>query len=512
MKVTEKATPFLVLAETNRGFACYPHDHQFVADSMKQVPSYFRSAVMNRYNRIIRASGPEDANKFLSELACVGRDSPIDPQGTFASISDQARALARACKRSVREYANIDEAYCRAVVIAGNHGLTFHKGVTPNGAVKRICCEHWWAKRFKIFHRRLFEEFALKLYQISKFNQAYASNRAVEESKRQELRNAHLLAAMEAVSDLGDRVNLTELRERSLANPVNRRAELMARMSGFESYAISNQHVALFVTLTCPSRMHSVLSRSGAANPKYDQTTPREAHQYLNSVWRRIRAKWKRLYIDPYGMRIVEPQHDGTPHWHLMMFVDASRSDEAVEIFREHALRVDGNEGGASEHRVKVVPIDYEKGTATGYVAKYVCKNIDGVFNESDTSGLAGDDAAIRVGSWSKVWGIRQFQQFGGPPVSVWRELRRVDQESTEGVIGVAAKFADESDWEGYVETMGGIGTSRDLAPIKLEKVWSDKPGAYGDPSGEQTIGVTAGDDSVVTRSVSWTIERKAAP
>ena len=512
MRVLEKPKPYLHLMKINKGFACYPQDHQFVADCQKQIPNKYRSVLIQRYNDLIRSKGQEDANEFLSSLADVGRCAPIDPKSTFASISDQAHAIARACERSMRECDSIDESHSRAVGIIKNYGLTFHAGVTPLGAVKRVCCDSWWFKKLRFIHWQLLEEFAVKLRQVSKFAQVYASNGAVSENKRQKMRNADFLAAMEAVSELGDRIALSELRERSLANPANRRVELMARMSGFESYAISRGYVGLFVTLTCPSKMHPVLSRSGKANPKYDQTTPKEAHQYLMSIWTRIRAKWNRLSLKPYGMRIVEPQHDATPHWHLMMFVEASQANEVLEILREYALKVDGNEPGAAEHRVKVVPVDYQKGSATGYVAKYVCKNIDGVFNDEDTSGIDGTDAALRVNSWAKIWRIRQFQAFGGPPVGVWRELRRIGDAKIFGVLQEAATKADESDWEGYMDAMGGIEQGCESWPITLEKVWSDKTGAYGDPSGYRTLGLTSEDQTIVTRPIEWSIERKPAP
>tara|TARA_R110001583_G_scaffold138880_1_gene290616 strand:- start:44728 stop:45072 length:345 start_codon:yes stop_codon:yes gene_type:complete len=94
-------------------------------------------------------------------------------------------------------------------------------------------------------------------------------------------------------------------------------------------------------------------------------------------------------------------------------------------IISKYALQEDGNERGAKKHRFDMTSIDPEKGSAAGYIAKYISKNIDNDLYRNDAK-----PAASKIDAWSSLWGIRQFQQIGGPSVTVWRELRRL-QEST---------------------------------------------------------------------------------
>lgn len=46
----------------------------------------------------------------------------------------------------------------------------------------------------------------------------------------------------------------------------------------------------------------------------------RPANAYLVKTWVRARSALNRKGITPCGFRISEPQHDGTPHWHVLLF------------------------------------------------------------------------------------------------------------------------------------------------------------------------------------------------
>lgn len=404
-------------------------------------------------------------------------------------------------------------------------------GATEKEIIARAVDKGWWVRAIRKQHARRFEYAAIQLGFTGYHAGVYLSHESVERQARRNRQNAQLLAKTELENEHGQRFTLAELAELGVANKAIRRGELMTRIRGFEEIAQDLRHVGVFGTLTCPSKYHGVLSASGEPNPKYvafGSPTPRDAQRYLCQVWARARAALHREGIHAYGFRIAEPHHDGCPHWHMLMFVAPEQVERYEAILRKHALAEDGYEAGAEKNRVKFVRIDAGKGTAAGYIAKYIAKNIDGVgvgdhktvdgyFVTSDL--INGEEIvpSARVTYWSQTWGIRQFQQIGGAPVTVWRELRRVKADAVQRAPQVikdawlavqkiegSPEIAKQASWADYLRAQGGPVVGR-AGSIQIATRKTVVHGRYAIYEQDKPAGVyVAGNPMAVYESVRY--------
>lgn len=430
---------------------------------------------------------------------------PLD--ATDGHICDEAnKATERAMQLAsvYHQVADLREALGR---MASSYGITppDHKKHQDAPAIARMTCPMWWRRQLRRVHGQQVETAAIFLGYVNKRSECYASDNTVKRRAAQNRRNAASLEATTATNENGQEFTLAELAAKGTANKAIRRAELMTRIAGFERIAKDMGHAGLFLTITCPSRMHRYTT-AGSGQPvrnrKFDGTTPREANKYLVQVWARIRASLARQGVSLYGFRIAEPQHDGTPHWHLLVFHAQEKYEAISATVWKQALQDSGTERGATERRCDFKPIDPTKGSAAGYIAKYVSKNIDGYAIEKDLTGEDAITASARVEAWASTWGIRQFQQVGGPPVGPWRELRRVAAmpagapahlaDAYQAAQRVEATDTEElkaAAWDKYVQAQGGVFCGRDyLVRVTLQE--SDQVGRYGDQVAPKPIGV----------------------
>lgn len=382
------------------------------------------------------------------------------------------------------------------------------KGDTLAIRIKRISCMHWWRRQLRKVHARAIENGNIKLRFVQAKREPYASTDALRRCIWQEERNRLWMEATVLQNEIGDQFTLQELAEKSTSNKTIRRTELMTRIRGMEDYANEFGYMALFVTITCPSYFHATLRASGQVNPQYRGKTPRQAQDYLCKVWSQVRAKFDREGVTTFGLRVAEPHHDACPHWHLIMFVKPNQAGMAQSIIKHYALLDSPNEQGAQANRCNFKEITAEQGSATGYVAKYISKNIDGYKLETDLTGEPAITASQRVTAWSKTHGIRQFQAFGAGSVTVWRELRRIPsaniqdaQEHVKTAWHAAQKTMtslgeteQRADYASYLKAIGGAAIPRKHARIKLAKLHYDTPNKYGEPQGEKPIGIYSSD------------------
>jgi Bacteriophage replication gene A protein (GPA) len=430
-----------------------------------------------------------------------------------AEVCEKAENCADACATFARGLAP-NVAYRVVSSIAERHGVKIPQpthGKTVAGCVARLCDPRWWRRAIRASYARIAEDIERELGLVCRQKGIYASDDCVERRRQQRARNRNMLEAMIAVNELGECFTVAELSDRNTSNPSVRRAELMTRIRGFEEHAKHAGDVGHFITATLPSRFHCVHHESGTRNAKFDGSTIRDGQRYLCRQWARLRSRLDRLGISPYGFRIAEPHHDGTVHWHLLIFVEPSKSDAMIAAFKNYL----NPEGEPGDRRVDVKALDLVNGSAAGYVAKYVSKNIDGfgVGDDAEATGAKRDatETAKRVDAWASTAGLRQFQQIGGPPVSVWRELRRMKAGST-GAIEEARQAAEDQAWDRFCVVMGGMTCRAGDRPVRLHTGRGAKPGRYGEPIERQIKGIRSGAVIVPTRLHNWTFVRNPVP
>lgn len=374
-------------------------------------------------------------------------------------------------------------------------------------AIKRMLCERWWLRRLRRAYGRRCDGAAICAGVVKRGLWLYATQDGVERRGAQRRRNARAIGgAVVECEASGESLALAEVVEGSNANPEVKRAELMTRIKGCDAVAAENGDVAEFWTLTAPSRFHAqrIVGERAFINPSFSGASPKEGQKYLSKVWARARAAWKRRGLAVFGLRTAEPHHDATPHWHLICYGPAEELRLARWLLKRYAMQDCGWEDGAKKHRFTWLPLKGGRGGAC-YAAKYVSKNIDGkgLSEDIDREGQKKISASVkRVDAWASIWGIRQFQFFGCPPISGWRVLRRF--KGPVGVVGSkleeARRCADDSDFAGYwrAAVSGGLALIYRAAEGFTQ---------YGDAAASKIVGVSEGARRALLPVKVWAIK-----
>lgn len=401
-------------------------------------------------------------------------------------------------------------------------------------AILRITNADWWGRKLWRLRCEWRENQFRAIGVIHKKRMPYVSLDALNLWQEQRRKNREYFKAHELVDEDGNVASLENMVYASISNPVIRRHELMTRMAGVEMVAISRSDEGVFLTITCPSRFHANI-QNGHQNPKWDHSSPHQGQRYLCRTWAKAMSKLNRCGLRLYGFRVAEPHHDATPHWHVLLFMPPNDRKEIVSILREYFIAEDRAELGRNTGaRFKAKRLDPKKGSATAYVAKYISKNIDGyaLEGERDTeTGKPLKETAKFAMAWASQHSIRQFQPFGLPPVTVWRELRRLANQLTaaqketgtfkrgaaqlqDPAMDAVLAAADVGCFASYIEKQGGVLIPRERYTVRIAYEDAQEQNEYGETP-EKIFGVFSprlGELSrICTRLIKWKIRKKQA-
>lgn len=203
-------------------------------------------------------------------------------------------------------------------------------------AIARMFNDVWWRGRLRRIAAAWREHLQITVGNVSKKKHAYASKNCVTDWREQKRRTREFLKGLDLEDEDGNRISLIEKFDGSVANPAIRRCELMTRIRGFENICNELGYVGEFYTLTAPSKYHAT-TKAGYRNSKWNGASPSDTQNYLTGLWARIRAKLHREEIRIFGIRVAEPHHDGTPHWHMLMFMLPEDVERVRLIIRDYA-------------------------------------------------------------------------------------------------------------------------------------------------------------------------------
>ncbi|HGE6895199.1 TPA: replication endonuclease [Serratia marcescens] len=553
---------------------------QAVLTNIRRLPRFLSAMFLTRYTNLLKSKGLHDANKWLvfqfdrriwprlqkvsaknaMNLAASMRFSAeVDNYATLPGMDD--KELRRLADRVAGQLLQNYEDYCdefvaenggenaglfedaaqsefygriagmaRAFNITPMHWRKYRKGKldarSAIASLSRLVNSEWWERQLKAQRTRWREALLIALGNVNRGASSYASKQAIRDVKARRQSNFDYLNSRELENvETGERFSLIDKVMASISNPEIRRMELMAMIAGVEQAAAIRGDKGMFITITTPSKYHPTRAVGKNSpkvhfNHKWDDEayTPKDGQRYLVSLFSKIRTAFKDAGLQVYGVRVVEPHHDATPHWHMMLFTSKEQRQQVIDIMRRYAMAEDGDERGAAKNRFDCKHLN--KGGAAGYIAKYIAKNIDGYALDGERDHETGElltDTAAAVTAWASTWRIPQFHFIGLPSRGAWRECRKIRSvsladEFDETVEAVRAA-ADAGDFAAYILAQGGPNVARDDQTVRVARRVADERNAY-DEEVQKIAGIFAphiGADRVYeTRTTQWRIVAKA--
>lgn len=548
-RATSKLCPYHKRAATVEHYVAIVRsvmvDWQQANELVNELPARFERNIISQYTNRYRKNAVQanvgirlvmsKLKRLKMPLSAISSDTMAASWGVeqCRKVWTNGRGNFQVCDTVIGRYQHVSEK-ARAA------------GFTPIGAERKkltfeqcqlfttqMLKESWWARQAKVAAARAREYIAISLGFVSKTADPYCSRETLQEwikaqESSEQFLSSNFIGTENELDDELQIISLADAANASTSNPELRRLEMMARIRGIEEAAADYGWTATFITWTAPSVYHK-------NDHHWNGSDPRDTQRYMANQWKKARAEIKKAQLKMSGMRVAEPHNDATPHWHMLIFTPKRDCKPILKIMRKYAIQHYAQElKNGIKPRFHIERIKPSKGSAVAYIAKYISKSINGnhiedltdletdrpvVQKSGKTKAAPTAEQAMRafecieagkpvkyeapkpveefnsakaVRAWASRWGVRQFQFFGTPPVTVWREMRRLSDpladEQAEAIrVSAGERGQKNATFRRFCHYMGGLCSLRAEQPIKV--LSADNTNSYGEVK-SRTVGL----------------------
>lgn len=223
--------------------------------------------------------------------------------------------------------------------------------------------------------------------------------------------------------------------------------ELFCVNKGLESKAKEEDKTFLFITLTLPACFKPSPKNNKVS---YDNHTVKEGIKLLNKVFENFRKRKndllnndnkrilkafrkKELTSDVFGFWTKEPQQDGTPHTHFLMYVDKNDIHIIKRLFQYVVAQTFKKSGFKRSNATLDIKEDNGKASPSTYIFKYIMKTLS--MDKAKIKDKNGQEKTIDIEeqetkSTEKNYKLHSYRRYGTFGIQnglgIWRELKKL--------------------------------------------------------------------------------------
>jgi len=406
---------------------------KYLQAQLQHLPVRLHESALNKHARISEAKGYREGNIWIRESINKIKERKI---GLIQSVDLDADAedFEEAAKRKAGKYADLFNVLNSKIIEHAEQieGIEI-PGKTFDAQLKRLCDPKFWIRRIR---KELRQHREVTHLLMAPERIKYVSRDGHIEYLK--MLDGHKAWAINTayVSDTGEVIPAPTPE----ASAKRRYAQLLAQTKGLSQVAEERHLKAIFVTLTLDSNWHASrqAGRARIANDSYDESTPREAHQYFTEQWARFRALMKKRNIDFEYVNAVHAHKNSTPHRHLILWTLPEHKNEVIEMIYTYFKTNDFDEQ-------IVIEEPRQDGSAVAYASRILAYMTRHMGEDATNEDIKEAEA---VSAWGSTWSIRRYST-SLTKSTLWKIARN---KGVEGVPKELAEAAQEGRYKDFIE------------------------------------------------------------